>query len=85
MNEGELSEKLDGLYVRIAAYKFNAREIPLTLSLGCAYYPADHLHGWLLSDMLRAANAKLYEAKEGGRNQYLLEKFDPNKEYRPHQ
>lgn len=53
---------------RVASRPFvtaEGKEVPLTISLGCAVYPAQ---GPGAAGLLKAADVALYEAKRGGRN-----------------
>jgi diguanylate cyclase (GGDEF)-like protein len=47
---------------------------PLTVSLGVAIHPA---HGRTRAEILAAADAALYKAKEGGRNQAVIAEISP--------
>lgn len=81
-DEEVLRKRLDELFSEIAAHSFSSRGIELSISLGCAYYDKPkEVDGWLISSMLRAADCKLYEAKESGRRKYLIEEFDSTKVY----
>ena len=61
---------LDDIRLRFGAVKFNAQgqEFSVTLSAGIA--SSEHFHN--PSDLLAAADAALYQAKHGGRNQVRL-------------
>lgn len=56
--------------VEALRFSFDGRAIPLTLSLGVAAFP--ELHIKTASELLLLADEALYEAKERGRNQCLL-------------
>lgn len=77
----ELEIKMKELFARIEKYKFSTQRIDLTISSGCCYYKTDALDGWIISGMLKAADCKLYESKENGRNQFRTEQFDKDKTY----
>ncbi|MDD3411002.1 MAG: diguanylate cyclase [Eubacteriales bacterium] len=85
-SETELRWKIDAIYESVAQRKFGRREITISISLGCCYCEPKELDGWLMSNMLRAADCMLYECKENGRAQYRLAKFEENREYQkaPH-
>ena len=80
-NEEQLHDKMEKLFLEIKNHKFTNLEIHITISAGCSYYTPEAVDGWLMSGMLKAADCKLYECKENGRNQYRIEKFDSEKEY----
>ena len=78
-DEEELTKRLDSLYERIAAHRFTDRGITLGISAGCVYGKSDGLDKETVSDMLRAADGVLYEAKEQGRNRYFVVPYEKRK------
>ena len=61
---GQLSEELGTLRVSYGGATLG----PITLSMGVATYP---LHGAMVEDLLRAADAALYRAKQEGRDRVV--------------
>ncbi|EDY86035.1 diguanylate cyclase [gamma proteobacterium HTCC5015] len=55
-----------------AVVKVDGKAIQFTASLGVASFPSEGLEN--MNDLLKAADAALYEAKEGGRNQVVTAK-----------
>lgn len=62
-----LAEKLRAM-VATAHFPFEDRNIPVTISLGCTEWKPDMETG---EAMMKAADEKLYEAKNGGRNRVV--------------
>lgn len=77
----EIKAAMDGLYGRMGERKFTNRQIDVSFSMGCCYFYPQELSGWLMSGMLRAADCKLYEAKENGRRHYRMVEFEENAAY----
>ena len=48
--------------------------IPITVSIGLAC--ADNAKGLLVDDLLRMADAALYEAKHAGRNRFIVKRMN---------
>jgi len=61
-----LAERLRARVAERPFVTLSGREVPLTVSVGCAVYPAQ---GPDAPGLLKAADVALYEAKRGGRNQ----------------
>lgn len=80
-DEQELHNQIDRLFQILKGRQFSKRQIDISISLGCCYSKEDQLNGWLLSGMLKAADCKLYEAKENGRKQYRIEEYDKSHTY----
>lgn len=80
--EAELKLRLSALYKRISSTKFGHQQIELSISIGGSYLYCHEVSGWVISSMLKAADYKLYEAKERGRRQFLLTEFDAQKQYK---
>ncbi len=72
VDEDALLARADELRTTVAAttVPYNGAHLPpVTISLGAALYPD---HGTRPIDVLRIADAALYSAKEGGRNQTVI-------------
>jgi diguanylate cyclase (GGDEF)-like protein len=63
----ELAAKLCA--IRDQVFQIGDREIRVTVSVGCAVFPVDAENP---IDMLRAADAALYDVKHRGRNGYAV-------------
>lgn len=75
-DEAELRSLIDQLFDKIDKHRFSRQDIHISISLGCCYADETALDGWLLSKMLKIADGKLYEAKENGRNQCRIAKYE---------
>jgi diguanylate cyclase (GGDEF)-like protein len=65
-----IRQRVEGLEVRYLDMALG----PLTISLGVAIHPA---HGRTRTEILAAADAALYKAKEGGRNRAVIAEVSP--------
>jgi diguanylate cyclase (GGDEF)-like protein len=63
----ELAAKLCS--VRDETFRVGTRDLRVTISVGCAVFPVDAQNP---ADMLRAADAALYDVKHRGRDGYPL-------------
>ena len=63
-----------------AAHPIDGRALDVTASVGIALYPRD---GADAESLLKAADAAMYQAKAGGRNQYRFFRHESNAEARP--
>lgn len=63
-----------------AAHPIEGRELDVTASIGIAIYPRD---GADAESLLKAADAAMYQAKAGGRNQYRFFRRESSAEARP--
>lgn len=79
--EAELKMNLSKLYKRIADTKFCYQQIDISISVGGSFLYCHEASGWAVSGMLKAADYKLYEAKEHGRRQFLLTEYDSTQSY----
>ena len=63
----ELAAKLCG--IRDQTFRIGTRDIAVTISVGCAVFPVDAENP---VDMLKAADAALYDVKHRGRDGYAV-------------
>jgi diguanylate cyclase (GGDEF)-like protein/PAS domain S-box-containing protein len=63
-----------------AAHPIDGGELQVTASIGIAIYPRDGLDG---DTLLKSADAAMYQAKAGGRNQYRFFRHESESEARP--
>ena len=64
----QTAERLRKL-VATTVFKYEGEKIAVTVSIGVATWPADHIHS--SQDLIKAADANLYAAKRKGRNKVV--------------